>query len=388
MKAVTDYLNKKKINIMDIMIYALFIAVFKSYLGPKILQQGLKFLGLGLVALYLWTNVEKKKLLNGVLPMAVMIVISTVYGFLCGNIGLSSIVHGGFHGMCIYLIYTLVKHCIDSGYQKGMMDAVYRVTSVFCVLSFASMVIQGHSPDGSSVTYLFGYKFMTSYMFMMWLGLFRMKYREKIDQDKKFKGLYIAFILILIGICSWLYCSTTMLAAFIFLIEVFLPKKVKQFLMKPYVFIGIVVIAGILPFIIKPILELSFVQFFITEILHKSITLTGRIKIFESIAPAIGMHPILGHGYGNVIIQTLVGYGNAQNALMQFTIDYGLIGFGLFMIILFRCVKKNNIPEELEGLYILLYALIFCSMVEISYNYIWYVVLFIVGCWKTSPKGE
>lgn len=388
MKEILKHINIQNMNEMDLAIYALFVAIFKSYVIPQSMQQGLKLVLLMGVAYFLWKRVEFKKLFNKVFVLAVVIVVSSILGFMSGTIGLSSVVHGIFHAGCLYLTYTLVCYCMEQNYQNGMINALYRVTSVFCIISLISMMISGHSPNGTEITYFFGYKFMTSYYFMMWLALFRVKNHKKIESERNYKILYVALILVLFGICKWLYCSTTMLASLVFLAEFVLPKKAKRFLMNPITIIIIVIIAGLVPFVIETIMGIPFVQYFITEVLHKSATLTGRLAIFDSIGVVVSRHILLGHGYGNVAIANQVGYGNAQNGLMQFIVDYGFIGVSLFMYILYKCVKKEKLSEEIEGLYIILYALIVCSIVEISYNYIFYLVLFMIGFWKTNSKGE
>jgi len=50
----------------------------------------------------------------------------------------------------------------------------------------------------------------------------------------------------------------------------------------------------------------------------------------------------------------------------------------MFFIIVFQCLKKRQLSDRLESIYIVLYVMIICSIVEISYNYIFYLVLLMI----------
>lgn len=382
MRKLIEKIDFKNISQIDLAIYALFIAVFKIYTIPQGIQQMMKLVLLVYVSYFIIKNVELKKLFNMALPFSGIIVLSSILGYFSGTIRISSVAHGVLHAGCIYLIYTLVRYCGEMGYYEKMSDCIYKITSIFCVISLVSMLINGHSPNGTEITYFFGYKFMTSYYFMMWLALFRVRNNAKIMSNNKFKMQYLVLAIMLVGICKWLYCTTAMVASVLFVIELFIPQKMKKVLMNPYAIICTIVLAGIIPFIIEPVMELPFVQYVVTEVLHKHVNLTGRIAIFNSLGEIVSQNFLWGYGYGNTAVAQCVGYGNAQNGLMQLLVDYGIFGGIAFGVALYACLKKKKNTESLEGYYLLLYGLIVCSIVEISYNYIFYLILFVIGCYE------
>ena len=367
-------------------IYALFIAIFKVYIIPQTVQQALKILLLIYVLLFLFSNVKIKDTLNITVPFGGVIILTSFLSYLAGHVGIESIFNGLLHAICLYSIYMLMKYCNNHNYFERMINCLFQMTSIYCLLSLSSMIILGHSREGTEITYFFGYKFMTSYYFILWVSLFRIKYQYKIIAHKRYKVAYLAFSISTIFVCLWLYCSTAMIASILLLLEPFLSKKVKKIAMNHKIIITVIIAAGILPFFINVIINLSFVQHLITDFLHKSLNLTGRIKIYAYLHQIISKRSLVGYGYGNVAVGQVVGYGNAQNGLMQLIVDYGFIGTFLFFVLTFNCLKNQKSLDKMEGFYILIYIMIICSTVEISYNYIFYTALFIIGCFNTKQS--
>lgn len=381
---------KIKIRKIDVVIYALFLAIFKIYIIPQAAQQVMKVILLLYVSIFVFSYIKPPKIINMVFLFGCVIVLSGVLSYKAGYVGVQSIYNGLLHALCLYSIYALCDYCASRMYFEKLINCLYKITSLYCILSLISMIIYGHSSVGTEVTYFFGYKFMTSYFFILWVALFRTKYQFKINLYKRYEVGYLIVSLCTLFICRWLYCSTAMLASLLLIIVPFVPKKIKQIAMKPSTIIVTIIAAGILPFTIDMILNMDFVQYIITDVLHKSLNLTGRIKIFAYLEQIVNQRSFIGYGYGNVAVARVVGYGNAQNGLMQLAVDYGYLGIIVFLSLTFLYLRGGRLSDNLEGVYIVLYVMIICSTVEISYNYIFYLILFIIGCFSKceNPNKE
>ena len=375
-----------KLKKVEMAIYALFFALFKIYIIPQILQQTLKIILLVYVFIFLLKNIRINNIYNATIPFGISIILSGIISHVNGQVGLQSIYNGILHVLCLYLTFMLVRYCKEHKYYEILTSCLFRITTLYCILSFFSMIALGHSDVGTEITYFFGYKFMTSYYFILGIALFRIKYYKRLKRYKRYEIAYFILSACTLFICRWLYCSTAMVASLLLLIVPFVSRRTKKIAMNPLAVILFIILAGLLPFAIELIMKISFVQHVVADILHKSLNLTGRVKIYAFLEQIISERSLFGYGYGNVAVERVVGYGNAQNGLMQLIVDYGLIGAALFFILVYSCLRKRKISESLEGFYMVLYIMIICSTVEISYNYIFYMVLFVIGCFSDEQE--
>ena len=109
---------------------------------------------------------------------------------------------------------------------------------------------------------------------------------------------------------------------------------------------GIVLLlgCGLFSILYDYILDISYVKYFITEVLHRSLNLTGRITIYENIPKILNGHLLLGYGHGSsyeVWINAL-HYPNSQNGLIDMIVEDGLLSTIMFLIIIKHIFKGNN----------------------------------------------
>lgn len=246
------------------------------------------------------------------------------------------------------------------------------------------MMVRGHSPTDGGVTYLFGTKFMTSYYFIFWLTLYRLKNINKIETRLWNRWIYVILIVTVMYICKWMYCTTAMLAVVFLLAEQFLPKKMKKIMFNRYCVIISIILAGLVfPAFINEILANLRIQYIVVDVLHKLPNMTGRRVILVNMMELILKRPWLGYGYGTTVMHAInENIDNAQNGLLQQLIQYGFVGGILFCVLVFKALDRRYKDDELNALYAALYAIIICSAVEISYNYVFYYTLFIMANFK------
>ncbi|AZV55535.1 O-antigen ligase family protein [Clostridium sp. AWRP] len=86
-------------------------------------------------------------------------------------------------------------------------------------------------------------------------------------------------------------------------------------------------------------------NFVITEVLHKSITLTGRTNIYSHIPELISLSPLVGYGYGTKIVADYIGYidsafVSAHNSILELLLIYGAIGTVFFIKLIWDTLRQ------------------------------------------------
>ena len=81
------------------------------------------------------------------------------------------------------------------------------------------------------------------------------------------------------------------------------------------------------------------------------------------------MSPYVGWGYGSPVVSEVVGYGNAQNGIMELLVRYGIVGTVgfLLVIIVLLPTPKSSAPikdsEFVKGCVGVLYGMFVVSLV-------------------------
>ena len=135
-----------------------------------------------------------------------------------------------------------------------------------------------------------------------------------------------------------------------------------------------------LSFWFSKLVTYSFVQYVVVDILGEDLTLTGRLGIYEILLEAMAQNPLWGWGQGNGM--SFLGYffstPNAQNGLFNYITDYGIIGAGLLLCLLYTVCKRVQ-DEQSYPLLALIFTFIILSSVEITFNlqFITYIMMLI-----------
>ena len=212
--------------------------------------------------------------------------------------------------------------------------------------------------------YFVGNKFTTSYLFIVFTVLFGIKY---IDFQKNVMMYQIMYFLLSIGtICiSWyIHCTTSVIASLVLIIMPLVPKTARKFICNVKGILVAASVATVAVFMMALILQNQQIRHFIVNVLKESLTLTGRLPIYNSLPNIIAKSPVLGYGYGNNIVSHVIGYGNAQNGELEILLDYGIIGGVSFLWTIYICTC-THVKENCWRMYILVYAMLLASIVDI-----------------------
>lgn len=253
---------------------------------------------------------------------------------------------------------------------------------------------------GRQQSYLIGSKFNVAYFHIDLLVLWSIKKEAWTHSIVKLKGvLYIGMPLILY-ISVYIDCMTGVVGcvALILLFELMntpAKRKIMQ-LGSPTVLVVLLVASIIFPLLVDSVLSIPTVVSFIENILNRSTTLTGRLDIYQKYYDAMKGHWLWGYGYGNgyTISMRKFGYANAQNALLQWILQTGLVATGLLvilMVIVVNQVKRFGKIEQCAPWLIMIYLYVILGTVEVTFSMsflLWIGVIFMLTCDKLTQKPE
>lgn len=278
----------------------------------------------------------------------------------------------------ILALFFVIKYMFKYEDKKSF-SILYICFSIFSFVNILAVILY---PNGlynygwQGATYWFGGKFTTFYMFYTWLCLYVVK--------KRMSNIMAYIIPIAVGLflCVKTDCSTGIACLGLTGILIFIKKWIVK--IKPWMIILILLgMAGIM-ILSNIIFENSIIKYLVTNVLHRTTLLTGRVEIYHNFQQIIQNYKWLGAGYGNSIVMdnTVQGYVNAQNGVLDIVTKSGLIGLVIFMTVLYVFWKEGTLYlKKMENILVAVFVIGFfiCSFVEISFNYYFFILLALMG---------
>lgn len=272
--------------------------------------------------------------------------------------------------LCLIELMAVLRYNVQKS-KNRTISIICKCCGLYLIINLLMFVLFPRGiARGVEVTWLLpSGKFSSAYLSIIYLCLLMTRYPEK--KALHFWGMGV-------GLLTTIHmgCTTGIVAIFFILLIYFLPEKVKDVVINwRTVIISFVVLNGGLV-VTQTLLSNSIVQNFIQYILHESTTLTGRIQIYAMIFDVIAERIWLGYGYGNDVVISFLGYGNAQNGLLQLALNYGMLGTVVFAITLILLLRNDKADPALRwGLS----AFIICAVVEVTFsNTYFYLILALI----------
>ena len=242
--------------------------------------------------------------------------------------------------------------------------------------------------NGRFETYLIGNKFTVSYMHMNLLALWFIKNNGRFRLWQKSKLLTVLAASVVVIVAIYIDCMTGVLGC-LALIALFaalntpFERKILR-LSSPGVLVLFLVASVLFPFISHSIVSVPFVRNLLENILGRSDTLTGRLNIFDIFTMRMQGNWLWGFGYGNgnAIAQAIFGYANAQNAVLYWVLQTGILataGLILLFLSIFGQLSKCARKAEIMPLAALIYVYIIMGAVETTFSMaflMWIAVIF------------
>ncbi len=282
-----------------------------------------------------------------------------------GAIGLSYSIYFVIKFLMFILYFEYLS--INNG-SKLFLKYLFPFLLVFVMLSDINGFIYVSEGIGGYKT---GNKFYICYLNIFLVTIYLLK--NGITEFSKRRKSFIKTLLIITFLLSIKTECTTMIIGTLFYYAMLFwySKRHIYKLYKPVFFLMCLFCFDILFFILVPaILELPFVQYIVVDILGENLTLTGRLIIYEQIGTVLEDCPLYGFGLGNSNLTTLrydVG-PNAQNGLLNYFIELGLLGTFLFFGLLQLMIVKAKTYNESYPVICFIYMMILLSSVEITFS--------------------
>lgn len=365
-------MTRYKINIYSIISCALFLAVFKQYFLPDAVRQMLKILILVGTFLFLIYSCKKKMLLNVSLMFCASVILSSIVATIRGNYGFRNLLDSLLYALTFYDLYTFSALCKQKGYSDRLIDCMYNMNLIYCILTIISVAMVGIDNNSNNAAYFFGNKFTSSYLFILLISL----YGASHDMSNK-KNKITLFTIFCFSILFSLYveCATATITLAALFVIYLMPEKIKRLVVKErYVVIALILSAVVIIWI-EAILKIDFINRLVTDFFHKSYTLTGRLEIYGSyLAGVIKGSLWTGYGYSNSVMMDLTGvYANAQNGLLEIFVSFGILGVIVLVFTVYYCFKHGEKGNSIFYLSLVVYGMIIAAIFEISLN--WFFLL-------------
>ena len=294
----------------------------------------------------------------------------------------STIMNKGNLLFCFETIISIFGLCLITDYgirndKKYFFEALKNFLSILVLINFLSILIFSNGMYMRSTGYIenwiLGYK-NTHILFIIPCILANYIYTFICSKRNVF-----SHFMLFIGVLSTIIVNnTTGLIGLLLIVLFVLFKKIfdNTSVMNVYNY-----------FIVHIILFISFVilriqnlfSYIIVDLLHKDITLTGRIYIWDKALEYIKYKPL--YGYGNISFKFNEYIYSTHNAIIGILHKVGIIGLMSYIVVVFQSIKKiweNRNTYIAKLISVVLFSYLVMMLTE-AYNFNYYMYIFVIA---------
>lgn len=301
---------------------------------------------------------------------------------------ISTLLNNGDVTSCIFTMLHIItlSLIVDYGiryHSSSFLNAFEFLLTTLVIINLVSILM---NPNGM-YTDSSGYKdnWFLGYRNIHILFILPALLISYINSFYKYNKLTIKnYLLLLVSIISLVLVNSSTSLIGIAIITIFTVfsgffNNIKLMNIKTYFLTYIVLFFGIVVFRVQNIFS-----YIIEDILHKNLTLTGRVYIWDYVIDFIKVKPFLGYGIEDKLVRLnktnyLQSY-HAHNQFLEIAYQTGIIGFICFIIILFKSFKelfkyrKENIAKIIS---LVIFIFLIMMLTEAySYEYFFYLFVF------------
>lgn len=362
-----------KINVYNFLTYALIFAIVKPYFLPEGLRQASKIVILLCVFCFIVSRIKIDRLINLAWLFSGSVVLSAIMAYLKGGYQVKDFLDAMLYAITFYDIYSFVGLCKEKNYFDEMLKCLLKITALYCILTFLSVMQVGISNNSNQATYIFGNKFTSSYLFIFLIALYGSTHEMNLWKNKI---RYIALFVISIAFTLYIGCATATVTLAILFVLVLIPfKKIRMLLLDGKFVVAALLISAIIVFWMEQILKIDFVNDIVSGYFNKTYTVTGRLEIYNVyLMNVIRNNFWFGYGYSNSMMKNLTGlYANAQNGLLEIMVNMGFLSVMALLVTVFLCFKNTLKTDKSFYISIIVYGMIIASVFEVALN--WFFIL-------------
>ncbi|HII4441206.1 TPA: O-antigen ligase family protein [Clostridium perfringens] len=363
---------KIKINYSNFFLVLLFHATFIS-LPYWNNYDNYKYIILLIVGVFLLFKVNiffnrKYKNVNIILTMYLFMVIISSFinrtNLYSRNVFLVSIIFA----ISILEVFLLFEYFFIIGKRQTLFKTLFYLILIYVAVTDIIMILFPALHIEKGMNYFVGNKFTVAYLHLQMIIL----YLEKCSFKKKMslldKLLFVLLCFVTLSVCIYTKCSTGIVGLFLLLIFYYIEKNNISLLRSTKTIFIVLFISSSILLLFSGILKIGFIRYFIENILHKDITLTGRLIIYNNINSIFSGHILLGYGLGSSfdIIMSTIHAPNTQNGILEVILEQGIISFILLMFLIYVVFRKIRKSKNCNYSLIMVYIYTVFSSIEIT----------------------
>lgn len=256
-----------------------------------------------------------------------------------------------YDAVAIAAFCLLMEMCIATDI-KVLVKSLFYVLGALCLVNLVSVVLFPQGICGMDVTFVLGHDNTHALFILPLLGL------TALYAGHKNWPLWAQLLLMALFSASiFLTWSATALVGVAAFFAAFLLGRTRKGYWVGNVAVYYAVIAAMFLLLVVLRMPEKF-AFIIENILHKDVTLTLRLNVWESVAVRIRERPWL--GYGKVLNETavpLIGVNHCHNAFLQAAFETGIGGLIVYLAALALLVRPLWRTRKSRSGYVLVAAL-------------------------------
>ena len=262
---------------------------------------------------------------------------------------------------------------------KMFLDSLYKILWLWIIINFVTELMRD---VGFGPVYFFGFRVAFVYPMLMAIML---GYMLVITYGEQYRlGLYIIIALTLFAmIFEWV--GTGLVTIVFYLVACFAYKRSKK-LRDIFTAGRAAIILIVLNCLIVFVRIQNVFEFFIVDILGKSLTLTGRTYIWDAAIELIKRNPVWGYGIETHSVEVFFGeYKYMHNQILQFLVEGGAVGTLLFTVCMILCcqkLKKYRHEPIMIPVTIAIIANFILMIAEIPCNYVYIFITMFLAFWS------
>lgn len=315
--------------------------------------------------IYIYINASKSDWYSNIMVLSVLMIIMNTYNFISGMLDIGKFILGFLFSIFIYALERVIFFQYKKDQLLKFIHQINLISIIANIISSISVLVLLNQRTIDNFNFFLGDKFLCSYALILGIVLLFADTRMPIKERNR-KKILIVLISYSIIYDIAVNCMTAIIMTIIVGITILIPAKiVKSKLRSPIVSIVSLIIAGTFPIWSNVFLKNEKVQYMITEIMNKNISLTGRTYIYGHIRLFVNDRIWCGYGYNNSIVKDKLSVGNIQNGILDILLSYGIIVMILFALIVVRYMKGKNATVIFWGI---TFAFIVISSIEVTFS--------------------
>lgn len=287
-------------------------------------------------------------------------------------------------------LFLLSIWICESGRAEYIINFLFWYVLILVILTdvlFFTRAVTFYS--GRHENYLVGTKFIVCYMHMDLLILWFVRSNLKSRWEARHKRRLLWSIPLILAVSIRVDCITgiiggIVLFVFLMMLNTTIQRQFFRFARPSLLFLFLTA-SVVFPFVVESIVSIPAVTYLIENVFGRDSSLTGRLGIFAVFADGMQGHWLWGYGLGNgnAAAEWLFRCANAQNAILQWVLQSGiLVAFMvvLLMLQIFGQLRGSGREKQIMPMIILMYVYVVLGTVETTFNmsvFLWLALIFI-----------